>query len=211
MNTNLEFLPFHAINEFMRPDFRLDVIRSTISNLDTLSEIDKDRINKSIKKNVKIPGFRNSDKAPALIKVIPITKAFEKKPDLVATILSSWATLQNELSHQVYDMLIHRNWKILSSESDFDMQSLIKKPFSEWGIFPIDFDRTKLPGFYPHWPKGEDFESQYKTFNDMTPEVEKSIDEVSLMTVWLTLRLPYHIDEDLNDMNEDIDRTSPAV
>ncbi len=69
MAEKTEFLPFHAINEFMRPDFRLTVIRDTLTNQSNLDDSHTNMLNQQIKKRVTVPGFRNSDKAPALIKV----------------------------------------------------------------------------------------------------------------------------------------------
>jgi hypothetical protein len=56
-------------------------------------------------------------------------------------------------------------------------------------------NRSKLPGFYTHWPKDEDFEVLYKNFSDLYPDFEASIDKVSLMVVWLSMRLPLQVDE----------------
>jgi hypothetical protein len=89
----------------MRPDFRLSVVRETLLSLDDISEPFSNALNHQIKKCVTIPGFRNSDKAPALIKVLPTSKAFEKKPDLVAVLLSCWAEHHLSLREQVYQLL----------------------------------------------------------------------------------------------------------
>jgi hypothetical protein len=51
-----------------------------------------------------------------------------------------------------------------------------------------------LPGFFTHWPNGEDFEILYSNFSELFPEAESSIDKISLMVVWLSMRLPYHVD-----------------
>ena len=37
-NKTAQFLPFHAVNEFMRDDYRLEVIRSTLNALPGLPE-----------------------------------------------------------------------------------------------------------------------------------------------------------------------------
>ena len=95
----VEFLPFHAINDFMRSDFRLSVVKSTLGALNSLPESQRNSINHLTKKLVKIPGFRHSDKAPAFVRAIPTANAFEKSPELVAAILAAWA----EVSHQPAD------------------------------------------------------------------------------------------------------------
>jgi len=195
MPENTEFLPFHAINEFMRPDYRLSVIRETLTSQAKLPEDLSKHLDEKIKKSVSIPGFRSSDKAPALMKVLPTSKAFEKNPDLVAAILSSWAELHSDLRNQVYQVFITRNWKMFQETDGINKETLSIETIKEWPIFPISFNRVKLPGFFTHWPKGEDFEVLYSTFTELYPNEDVSIDKVSLMVVWLCMRLPSHIDE----------------
>lgn len=195
MPEKTEFLPFHALNEYMRPDFRLSVIRDTLNSQAKLPEDLSKLLDEKIRKSVSVPGFRSSEKAPALIKVLPTSKAFEKNPDLVAAILACWSELHSELRKQVYQLFISRNWKMIQETDNFNKETFSIDTIKEWPIFPISFNRTKLPGFYTHWPKGEDFEVLYSTFTELFPEVEASIDKVSLMVVWLCMRLPSHVDD----------------
>jgi len=196
MPEKTEFLPFHAINEYMRPDFRLKVIRDTLTGQNTLEEHLSNELNQIIKKRVSVPGFRSSDKAPAFIKVVPASKAFENNPDLVAIILSCWAELQPQLREQVYAVLKSRNWQVIPETEGLDFSSINLDTIEEWPIFPIRMNRTKLPGFFTHWPKGEDFETLYKLFNELYPDADAGIDKVSLMVVWLSMRLPFQVEGD---------------
>jgi hypothetical protein len=66
----------------------------------------------------------------------------------------------------------------------------------EWPVLPIAVDRSKLPGFFTHWPKGEDFDVLYDNFIALFPDSDASIDKISLMVVWLSMRLPFQLDED---------------
>jgi hypothetical protein len=202
MTENTEFLPFHAINEYMRPDFRLKVIRESLSAQSTLDEHLSHALNQQIKKYVTVPGFRSSDKAPALVKVLPTSKAFEKNADLVAVVLACWAEIQSPLRDQVYVLLKERKWHIFPENEEVAPAVSITEAIKEWTVFPITMDRTKLPGFYIHWPKGEDFEALYKTFSELFPDSDASIDKVSLMTVWLTMRLPFQVDSALEIPDE---------
>lgn len=197
MNMNTEFLPFHAINEYMRPDFRLKVVRDTLESSSSLPDEIRISLYKLIKKYVKIPGFRNSEKAPPMIQVLPLAKSFEKTPELVKGVLAAWAEVHKDLREQVYNVLKSRSWRILPPAQDLSLTQdfLSSDAFKDWPILPIDIDRTKLPGFYAYWPKGEDFEAIYNTFAELYPDAKASIDQVSLMAVWLSLRLPYHIEE----------------
>jgi hypothetical protein len=202
MPEKTEFLPFHAINEYMRPDFRLNVIRETLTAQATLDEPYVNDLNQKIKKRVTVPGFRNSDKAPALIKVLPTSKAFEKYPDLVVAVLSCWAEIQSELREQVYVLLKARNWLMFPEAEGIDTDTLTMDAIKEWPIFPLKMTRTKLPGFFTHWPKGEDFETLYKNFSELFPDSSASIDKVSLMVVWISMRLPYQVDSDIEKSEE---------
>jgi hypothetical protein len=202
MAEKTEFLPFHAINEFMRPDFRLMVIRETLTAANNLPDVYSKELNHQVKKTVTVPGFRNSDKAPGLIKVLPTSKAFEKSPDLVAAILNCWVEIHSDLREQVYALLKIRNWKMLSETEGINTDVLISSNITEWPIFPIKLNRSKLPGFFTHWPQGEDFETLYNNFSELYPDVNASIDRVSLMVVWLSMRLPYQVDSGSEKLDE---------
>jgi hypothetical protein len=201
MDEQATFYPFHAINEFMRPDFRLSMVRDVLSHVTELPAAQANELAKAINKTVKIPGFRNSEKAPAMVKVLPTVKAFEKHPELVGVILSAWATIHTELQKQVFMTLQNRNWKIIADADDFTIETLSSDVIKQWPVLPLNIQRSRLPGFLPRWPKGEDFETIYTTFNESYPDSDASIDQVSLMAVWLSMRLPYQLEE--------VDNTTP--
>lgn len=166
--SQLNFIPFHAINEFMRTDYRMTLLRNTLLALPDLSSKTQAAVNKLTKKHVKVPGFRNSAKAPASVKAVAMVKPFEKQPKLVAAILSAWAEANPNLRQQVFDILSGFGWKLL----------------------PPEANRTRLPGFLTQWPEEEDYEAIYDNFTEAYLESEYGIDDVSLMAVWLSLRLP---------------------
>jgi hypothetical protein len=169
----VSFFPYHAINEFMTDEYRDEVVRSVLLARETLPEEYTSRIDHNIKKAVQIPGFRNSAKAPAQLRVKPAVDSFQKNPTLVAAILAAWAELHADLRQQVYDLLVTRGWELL----------------------PIEADRTKLPGFLTKWLKGEDFETLFQAFTSSYPDVTPEMNDVSLMVVWLSGRLPYEFVE----------------
>jgi hypothetical protein len=187
-----QFYPFHALNEFMRADYRLIVVRSALNALPTLPDHFRKPIDRITKQVVKVPGFRDATKAPATVKVLPIAKAFEKTPDLVAAILAAWAEGHAELRQQVYDLLKTRGWKMFPAE--FSLENLKPDAVMEWAVLPLSVDRTRLPGFISLWPQDNDFEDIYKHFVELYPEVNEGIDNVSLMVVWLSLRLPMDVE-----------------
>ncbi len=171
MNTNQEvqFFPFHAINEFMTDAYREEVVRRVLHATMELPEAHRLSLERLTQKTVRVPGFRNSSKAPAALRLKPTVEAFKKQPAMVAAILSAWAALHDELRSQVYDLLHKRGWELL----------------------PVDTDRTRLPGFLTKWPKGEDFETLYQAYQQTTQSSDVEQNDVSLMIVWLSGRLPY--------------------
>ena len=172
-NQSVELLPFHAINQFMRNDFRLSMIRSALSAMPNLCDDHRSAIERMTKKYVKVPGFRNSDKAPSAVKAVPLAEAFEKRPDLAGAILAAWVVSHLELRQKVYDFLTSRGWETL----------------------PLEADRVKLGGFFITWPKDEDFEMLGKTYKEQNPDSAYTTDEVLLMVVWITMHLPYEMVE----------------
>jgi len=170
----VEFIPFHALNEFMRPDFRLSVVRAALTALPKLPTHFRAPIDKLTKKVVRVPGFRDGTVAPTAMKVAPIADAFGKSPELVSAILAAWAEAQTDLRTKVYELLKARGWELL----------------------PADADRTQLPGFLTEWPKGEDFDIINQAYAEAHPGEEASTDDVSLMAVWLSGRLPVNTDDE---------------
>ena len=166
--SKIEFLPFNAINEFMRPDYRMILLRSTMQAVPNMTQKTQTTINKLTKRYVKVPGFRNSIKAPASVKAVSMIKPFEKEPKLVATVIAGWAEANQDLGQQVFEILSNLNWKLL----------------------PMEADRTRLPGFLTQWPEEDDYEKIFDEFTKIYPDSNYGIDDVSLMAVWLSLRLP---------------------
>jgi len=168
----VEFLPFHAINEFMTAEYRLQILRETLGALRELPPELRASIDRTTRQSVQVPGFRNSAKAPAPKKARAMVETFENDPQLVGDILSAWCQLHPQLAQQVYQMLNERGWDVL----------------------PVEADRSELPGFMLTWPQGEDFEILNTTFAEAYPQEQAAANDVSLMVVWLSGRLPYHIE-----------------
>ncbi len=197
----IKFLPFHTINDFMRADFRLIVLRKTLGALSTLPDGQRAALNRITRKYVKVPGFRNSEKAPAAVKLLPLSNAFEKQAEVVGAVLAAWAEAQAGLCERVSEVLKERGWFFFPEMNNLsDLPSL--KTEKDWGVLPLQADRTRLPGFLIYWPKGQEFEALYQTYESMYPQAEGSIDEVSLMVVWLSMRLPYQVVEDEQPAHE---------
>jgi hypothetical protein len=176
----VQFYPFHAINEFMLPDYRREVLQQVLSDTSKLSGGQRGAINGDIKRLVKVPGFRNSSVAPLLLKIRGAESTFEKNSGFAAKVLQGWSEIHSDLRQQVYDLLKGRNWEIL----------------------PVEADRTKLPGFLGDWPKEDNYTVLNKAFSETYADSPASENDVRLMIVWLSGRLPV----DMEDQEEQEDQ-----
>lgn len=168
-----QFLPFHAINDFMMPDYRLSVLHSVLANLDKLGQERRSAIQGLLRRSLNIAGFRNPLQAPVALKARNLVSPFENNHDLVAQIVSAWVELRPELRQQVFDLLTELEWELL----------------------PVDADRTKLPGFLTRWPKSDSFDAITGAFHEKYPDTSVADNDISLMVVWLGGRLPYDVVE----------------
>jgi hypothetical protein len=170
----IAYLPFHAINQFMMDDYRRTVIRAAVNAQRTVDSGLSGNLDKQVRRHVTIPGFRNSVKAPPALKARHLEEPFEKHPEVVGAVVSVWAAARPELRDQVFQLLSSRAWQVM----------------------PADADRSRLPGFLTRWPSGEDFESLVEAFHEMYPELEVEDDDISLMVVWLSGRLPVDTEDE---------------
>ena len=168
-----QFLPFAAINNFMLPEYRLQVISAVLHGLDALTGERRGAINSQLRRHLQVPGFRNAAQAPLPIKIKNSVAPFERNSEMVAQFLSAWFELRPDLRQQVNDLLVERGWEML----------------------PPDADRAKLPGFLTRWPKKESFEVVTAAFHAKYPASQAEDNDISLMTVWLSGRLPYELVE----------------
>lgn len=165
----IEFVPFHAINNFMILDYKQHVLMDVFNHLDQLENSRKGRYLSVVRKSLSIPGFRNSSMAPLPMKIKAALSAFEKNPEYVIQTIACWAEIHTELRQKVYDLLVQRDWKLL----------------------PVDADRSVLPGFQTKWHPTDTYEVINQAFDEKYGEGSETADDVRLMTVWLSNRLPF--------------------
>lgn len=177
-----QFLSFAAINEFMRDDYRLSVITEVLSHLDKVPADQRNMINKLISKHVSIQGFRNSNLAPVGRKAKSSVDMYLASGPYCAAILEGWFRLHPELADAVYQVLKEKEWQNLQL---------------------LELDRSKLPGFQIHWPKSDTFDVLIKAVRAIKPFEDESDDNLSLMAVWVGVRLPYDLFVDDEGEKED--------
>lgn len=167
-----EFLPFSAINEFMTEEFRHQVIAETLTNQDKLPKDILHDLKQALMQKARIEGFRNSWLAPINLRIRAAEKVFQSDDRFTGTVLRAWAAVHPNLLIQVVAFLGGRGWDVL----------------------PAELDRSKLPGFETTWKTGETFDTLCRSFREMYP-TELSDDHISLMCVWVSVRLPYKLTE----------------
>jgi hypothetical protein len=177
----IAYFPFQAINEYMLPEFRLNVIGTVLRGLENLSGARRAALNNLIKRNISVPGFRNSAAAPLGVKIRSAVSPFERRPDFAATLLQAWSELLPDLRDRVHVMLQTRSFE---------------------NVLPPEADRSKLPGFQTAWPKTETYESLDQAFYDANPGFEATSNDIRLMVVWLVNRLPYDLFDEEPDSEE---------
>lgn len=172
MSEQEEYLPFHAINEFMRDDYRITVITEVLSKVDEFPPEKRSYIGKLISKFVLVQGFRNSNMAPVPKKAKASVTLFEHSPEYVGLIIEGWRSMHDELAKVVFEILSEHNWPNLPA---------------------LDVDRSELPGFQVHWPREDSFETLIAAVKEKAPALQESDDNISLMSVWMGNRLPYDL------------------
>jgi hypothetical protein len=168
------YLPFHAVNQFMRDDYRLTIIHEVFGSLDQCTSSQRQVITRLFTKGVTIQGFRNSSQAPLPIRIKHSPALFEKSAEFAATIMECWSNLHPELKTATYQLLSERSWNPQ----------------------PVELDRSLLPGFLTDWPKSDTFEVLMDLVHKAKPQLEESDDNISLMVVWVGNRLPYNLYSD---------------
>ncbi len=181
-DNQIQYLPFHAINEFMLDEFRRQVITKVLREVEKLPGERRGRINGMVRKYVSLPGFRNSALAPLMLRVKGSITPFERRAEFAGQVLQGWAELQPELRDQIHAMLVARNWE---------------------DLLPAFADRSKLPGFMTEWPKSETYDILDQAYAEMYPDAGTSSDDIRLMAVWIANRLPYELFEDEEEGEEE--------
>ena len=165
----MAFLPWSAVNAFMLEDFQLEVMKTVLTGYEHLESDQRRSLNAQIKRGVRVPGFRNAISAPISIRIKHSIELFENNANFAGNVLSAWFKIYAPLSELVHPFLESRDWKIL----------------------PLDADREKLPGFLTQWPIEDEFDVLVKAFHESHPDTEYTDNQISLMCVWLSGRLPY--------------------
>lgn len=170
----VHYLPYNAINEFMRDDYRREIIQKVLSEATSLSSELREPIDRHTRQIVQVPGFRNSAKAPVRLRLKSSIEAFMTNAEFTQAILAAWVSLHPGLEKQVSELLIERGWEVTTNLKSKD----------------------RPPGFLMTWPDGEDFESILHAYEEKFIENNSNSDDINLMVVWTGGALPYRTGEE---------------
>jgi hypothetical protein len=180
------YLPFHAVNEYMREDFRLQVIHEVFTNLESCNPEFRSRLGKMVSKKIQVPGFRNSNQAPTNFKIKNSLGIFEKSAEFAALVMECWSQIHSDLRKKTHAILVENGWKIPA----------------------LPEDRTLQTGFQLDWPKEHKFEFFCQQIREKHPDTQESDDEISLMVVWTGNRLPFNLYAEAEDSDQSVNSNS---
>ena len=163
-----EYLPFKAINVFIEREYLEKVTKDVLEGKGALSKDDQIQLANFFRNQVSVLGFRNPVRAPLSLQVNAYASAFEKKEEVIPFTLTIWAKIKTDLAKTVKQWLESEGWEDLALERQYD----------------------ETAGFLSDWPKAFTFEEIEEKFKQANPKVDFDRDDLILMVLWISGRLP---------------------
>jgi hypothetical protein len=164
----VEHLSFKTINVFVERGFLEETLKLILTNLKILSKEDQIEFSQIFKKYVTVLGFRNPKQAPLPLQVKAYATAFEEKEEVIPFTLSTWTKIKGDLANAVVKWLKSENWDDLTLVRNFDEDQ----------------------GFKNDWPDDLSLDTVIKDFQKDHADMEVSKDDLALMILWVSGRLP---------------------
>ena len=166
--SEVEMLPYKAINIFMEQDYLEKVLGTVITGVKKLPKKDQIAFAQFSKKHLSVLGFRDPNRAPVALQVNAFAKVFEERDDVIPFTLSIWTKINQKLAKGVKSWLEAEGFKNLALEREFDEEG----------------------GFAADWPDKLSFEKLVKKFEKDNPDVEFEQDDLILLALWISGLLP---------------------
>lgn len=161
--------PMIALNVYLLPEFRQEILRTVIAGLPALPEEIRREVLSSIREEVKISGFRNPLSAPRAVLIRQMEAVFIKQSRFIKAMLKAWAALQQSSEAAV----------------SAEIRSLSFQANDQAPEYP-DPENAFLIG----WPEGLDYQKLADLIGARDPKLSASTDTLALLTVWLSGCLP---------------------
>lgn len=163
-----EYLPYKSVNVFITHEYLGKVTREILTGYKQLSKENAKSFIVQFREHVNVLGFRNVIRAPLSLQINAYTSAFEGKNDVVPFTLSTWALINSGLASEVKSWLKTEGWDCLSEVRHYNDSE----------------------GFLQDWPKKLSFTKLVKNFKKAKPNVEFEDDDLILMVIWISGKLP---------------------
>lgn len=166
--SEIETIPFKAINVYINEDYLETVLKSVLTGYKKLPKQAQIEFVVFLRKYATVLGFRDPSRAPLTLQANALAKAFEKKDEVVVYVLSVWAKVNNKLADEVKSWLSEQGLKDLETEREF----------------------AENAGFTRDLPKKLGFDKIEKEFAKANPDSKFERDDLILMVLWISGRLP---------------------
>lgn len=166
----VDLVPAIALNVFIEPYFRKEILQKLFENLDKLPDEIRRELVKQVKEQVRISGFRNPMIAPRTLLIRDAETVFEKDAKFSLICLKGWQSLYSE-------------WHDILEKNLGDLGFSISESAASGYPDPMN---TFLEG----WPEGMDFDTLYEKITAQVEGFPLSKDETALLSVLLTGYLP---------------------
>ena len=161
-----EFRPAIALNVFIEPYFRKEILQKIFDHIDDLPADLRRELISEVKEQVRISGFRNPIVAPRALLIRDAESVFEKDTRFSLICLKCWQSLYSE-------------WHDVLKKNLVEQGVSISEPASSGYPDPMN---TFLEG----WPEGFDFDSLFEKISTQVKGYTLSKDETALLSVLLT-------------------------
>ena len=158
--------PAIALNVFIEPYFRREILEKVFVNLDILPAELRRELIADVKEKVRIGGFRNSMVAPRALLIRYAETVFEKDTRFCLIFLKNWQSLFTQWHEELKKNLV-------------DLRFSISEQAAAGYPDPLN---TFLEG----WPEGIDFDTLFEKINAQVENYPLSKDETALLTIMLT-------------------------
>jgi hypothetical protein len=164
----IETVPFKTINVYINQDYLESIMKAVLTGFKKFSKQEQIDFTRFLRKYVKILGFRDPSRAPLSLQINALAKAFEEKDEVVPVVLSIWTKVNKKLAGDVKAWLEENKFKNIEMEREYSEDA----------------------GFTPDLAKKWKFEKVEKDFSKTNPDTKFERDDLILMVLWLSGRLP---------------------
>ncbi len=161
-----ELRPALALNVFIEPYFRKEILEKVFENLNTLPAELRRELVADVKEKVRISGFRNTMAAPRALLIRNAETVFEKDTRFSLVSLKCWQSLYTQWNEELKLQLKGLGFSISEQAA---------------AGYP-DAINTFLEG----WPEGIDFDTLFEEITALVKNLPLSKDEIALLSILIT-------------------------